>query len=364
MTVQNTLKTPLAGVIQSKSKKIYGYTAPNTSRTKRLLVLAPAHYDATSFYRACGPFLSMRMHDWKITMARRDDEIDWSHIVENDVIFMQRPYLAEHRQVAEITVSLGRALWVDYDDHVLGIPFSNPACMTYRNPDVINSIKKVLEIAHVITVSTYALKRELLKITPDRGNIFVIPNAWNDYIHKWNKKPFQLHKRIFWRGSATHNEDIEEHLEAIAAVHQRIPDWEWCFVGQPSFRIMNVLPQDKVTVVPTLHLVKYFNFMRVMEASLAIVPLANSVFNECKSNIAWQEATCAGAAVVAPQWDEWQMGGITHYGFNHGKSFADACMEAVENLEMNYNLSWEVLSQERRLSKINAHRLRIMEALS
>lgn len=358
---------PNAGAILPKSRRAFGYTAPNTSPIKKIMVLSPHHQDATSYYRAAGPFMCMRVNGWDINMPRGgNDGIDWTNIIEQDIVFIQRPYLQEHVKLAEIVVGLGRALWIDYDDWVLRIPFSNPAYMTYQNPDIRTSIKRCIELAHVITVSTHALKRELEKYIPGQEKkVVVVPNAWNDYIHRWNKKPFQLHKRIFWRGSATHNEDIETHLDSIAEIAKKLPEWEWEFVGQPSFRVASVISQDKFRYMPTVAIYKYFAYLRnTLEASVTIVPLANSVFNECKSNIAWQEATCGGSSVVAPKWDEWEMGGITHYGFDHGRSFVDACLEAVENSEMNYNMSWEVLSQERRLSKINAHRLRIMEALS
>jgi hypothetical protein len=51
--------------------------------------------------------------------------------------------------------------------------------------------------------------------------------------------------------------------------------------------------------------IKYFKWLANTAPRIMMVPLADTAFNRCKSNIAWLEATGAGAAVLAPAWPEW-----------------------------------------------------------
>ena len=46
---------------------------------------------------------------------------------------------------------------------------------------------------------------------------------------------------------------------------------------------------------------------------LAVVPLKDNLFNHAKSNLAWIEATCAGAMTLAPDWPEWRRPGVSNY---------------------------------------------------
>jgi hypothetical protein len=73
----------------------------------------------------------------------------------------------------------------------------------------------------------------------------------------------------------------------------------------------------------------------ICQARAFIVPLANHMFNQCKSNIAWFEATYAGAACVAPGYmPEFNKPGVLTY--NSIDEFKDI-MRKIMSKEIDVN---------------------------
>lgn len=352
-----------AKIAESHSHQVIRMSQPD--RVKKLLVLPPVHHDATSWYRAAGAFGCMRPRDWQIKIVKQETGVDWTDIIENDVIVMQRPYMLDHVRCAEVVKSLGKRLWIDFDDNLFEVPESNGSFLTYSDQGTKNNIAQLIQMSDVVTTSTEKLAACLKESFPN-SNFFTIPNAWNDLVHRWDKKPYKQHKRFIWRGGPSHKEDIDAHLDAFGALHEMYPDWEWWFVGDINYKLKRVIPANQLTQVNQLQIMTYFNWLRVLEAGVAIVPLANSTFNECKSSIAWQEFTMGGAAVVAPYWDEWLVAEhtVAPYGFQPDEvGFVDAVRYAVENGETLYNNSWQAIQEKRLLSKANILRLNLMNSL-
>lgn len=367
MTKRPMSHPKVVGAIQSKSKESHSLqrqsfsTEQNSNRIKKLLVLPPVHFDATSWYRAAGPMGSLRDKDWRVTI-KKGEGIDWTDVMENDVVFMQRPYQRDHWECAQVCASLGKPIWIDYDDNLFALPESNGAYLTYNNDETQAMLAKIIQIATVITVSTEALRDEILKRFPNKA-VLVMPNAWNDFVHRWPKREYKQHKRFIWRGGPSHKEDIEAYLPAFGTVAEMHPDWEFWFVGDSNFRLKKYIPANRLIEVTQLQTIVYFNWLRSVEAGVGLVPLADHSFNECKSNIAWQEFTHAGLATVAPDWKEWNTAPNCVAQYGKEISFVEAVTYAVENGETLYNNSWQAIQEKRLLSFWNRNRLNLLNSL-
>jgi hypothetical protein len=94
------------------------------------------------------------------------------------------------------------------------------------------------------------------------------------------------------------------------------------------------------------------------------VPLADSIFNRCKSNIAWIEGSFAGAVCLVPDWEEWQMPGTVRY--SNPAEYGEK-MKLLLNNNFNYrkynDLSWEYIMDNLTLSRVNGQRIEILKGL-
>ena len=270
-----------------------------------ILFFSPSETDACSFYRGVGPLsqLSRRGH---ITL-NKTKEVNWASIAGNDLCFMQRPYAKGHLEIAEI-VRRQMPLWIDYDDDLFNLPFSNPAYEHFTKN--VESLTKIINLASIITVTTSALADSIREHLAKDIPIQVLPNAYNDYWFPIEPSS-PREKVVYWRGGETHAEDLLSIYGPLVEVASDCPDWTFIFQGMCPWMFKDTFPlkwlssEDIMKFLPSIQ--------HSIKPAIQIVPLADNKFNRSKSNIAWIEGTSAGAAVLAPDWPEWQHPGITNY---------------------------------------------------
>lgn len=148
-----------------------------------ILFLTHLKTDACSFYRSGGIVhdLQRKTND-DITVAQWSEiRVDWSTIINFDIIMFQRPYSKEALDLCNYIKEMNVKLWVDYDDNLLCVPPENKAHWIYDSPKVKDNIKKILSLADVVSVTTEDLKKSFSEFNK---NIWVIPNAFNDSLFK------------------------------------------------------------------------------------------------------------------------------------------------------------------------------------
>ena len=329
-----------------------------------ILFICPNPDDATSWYRGYGPFGALRRKFPKINLITGASRFTWSLFQMTDITFMQRPYSANHLQIAKMAKDNNNKLWLDYDDDLFTVPQDNPAHGIYNSEKTQKDIATIIAMADVVTVSTQFLKRKLERLNK---NIIVINNAFNDNILKlFDPKPFKSRPKFFnWRGSKTHHRDILVNGEAILSCAEKSlkKKWKWHWTGYNPWYITEGFKEGQVTVTEPLGVVEYHKFIKTIQPTCQIVPLADNKFNRSKSNIAWIEATYSGALTIAPDWEEWRKPGVLTYsdvaGFEHQMEF----MMSMSESEFNNRLSSssEEINENYLLSKINQKRIEVLE---
>ncbi len=352
--------------------------------TKILMCHTPVATDATSLYRGVGPLSSLRKAmrgDFNYSLNK---DVNWATLKAVDGVFLQRPSQPRHVQITEMAQANGKAVWVDYDDNLFVVPKSNRANMIYGKAEVQNAMCAIIAKADVISASTEVLAESIRVIlgriasAPQNGSglllderkIVVVPNAYDlelmtDLIDPRNKLPHQ-NKLIAWRGSATHDKDlwgVTPQLQQALAKHL---DWTFTFIGEPFWMTIEALQEvpgikpTNIFLAETLDPIEYLAFVKRTAPALMIVPLDDNPFNHCKSNIAWLEATHAGAMCLAPNFPEWRRPGILNY--KTAEDFGEK-LEAFMRGEIDGYQYWkasaEYIVKELTLEKINRLRERI-----
>lgn len=328
----------------------------------------PSYDDATSFYRGMGPLTRLATMHKDITVVPMPAKPDWPVMKASHICFLQRPWTLEHLKTAEMASDMSVPLWVDYDDFLFQVPASNPAYGQFSDPKAQYNMTECLRLADVVTVSTPHLKKMLSGYAND---IRVIPNAWPSSIFRRPSKrraKTEWDRPVMWRGSPTHTQDL---YEVAGPIQDMIATGRnhWVFVGnQPWFFFAkgdNCAPN--LTYVPPVSLIPYFHFLKTAAPSTLIVPLHESDFNLCKSNIAWMEGAWAGAITVAPAWPEWERPGVINYGGDTGITFQQA-VECVLDLDVDkhqriVNEAREMISKELDEDRVNIARTQVIAAL-
>lgn len=324
-----------------------------------VLAICPNRMDSTSFYRGMGPLgeLKRRMPDLNISLA---GEVEWSLLELVDVLFLQRPTSDQHLLMAKIAKDEGVPVWVDFDDDLFNVPTDNPSFNSYNSPGRKQASAEATALADVVTVSTNHLKQALKGLNED---IRVIPNAMPDKYLR-HRKVENRNDLVLWRGSNTHQRDLASLSKQIIEAYQKQPKWAWHFQGWNPWFITESMRNENCFVGEPMPIAEFFKFLGSVSPKVSIVPLHDSSFNRSKSNIAWIEASFAGAACLVPDWEEWKKpGAITYRSKEMFQVYLEKIMTPDFDSAKAAATSWEYICDELLLSKINGARESVVRQL-
>lgn len=288
----------------------------------KILAIVPMPFDGTSFYRAYGifPDLKRQFANLEITAFRDGVGYTWPDLLPYDVVFLQRPAIdaGKRLKMLDYLKKMGKKIWVDWDDNLFAAPMDNRV-YDDMTPEVREATAKVLLIADLVTVSTVALKEFFIEKIGCK-NVEVVPNAWDfdlfpmkmQYNELKDVPPPQEKKlKFLWRGSDTHQADLLSHSEII---YKSMEHGEhWTFMGYNPWFITEAIPRERWSYQKSNDVFEYLRALKEQPAQALVFPLRDHLFNRCKSNIAWMEATYAGMVCIAPDWQEWQLPGVIKY---------------------------------------------------
>lgn len=323
-------------------------------RTK-VLMIATIASDGTSLMRAWGPYL--RMNDTELIEFSGD--INWNKLIDIDVAVIQRPPDQYFVKVMQELKRLNIPLIVEYDDGIFDIEPKNPVYEFYQEDEKIAAMMECLRLADVVTVSTRALKDNLLSYIPDL-RIEVIPNAVDDYLFDVNPSYHDRNKIIMLRGSASHEDDWALYKDGILDVMKQHSDYKLAVMGyHPQW--LREIRNEQLRLYQFEAIPNYFEKLMELKPEIGIVPLVNSKFNLCKSNLAWMEMTLAGATVLASDLPEFNVPGCTVFDSNEYLEKTVSLM--IGNPELRLSLYEESIENLPKLSQINEKRKDLIEEL-
>lgn len=328
-----------------------------------IVILTGHPASACAFYRSVGVLQHLRKLDPSINV-RMAEASNWSAIGGADLVFMERPQDERFLKAIQDCKAMGIPVWSDFDDDLFNLEPDNPGYSFYSQSKTRVAIKYCIANSDIVTVSTQEIATAFGSLNK---KIEVIPNALNDYFFKLevmkNEEP-----KFSWRGSATHRGDLLEYSDVMWGLAEKHPSVEWHFYGKDLWFITE---QTQVTkgiknsfAYGEMGLMEYFYDFRAKKPLVHLIPLKDTHFNRCKSNIAWMEGTWAGAACVSPTMPEFSKVQKDTYDGKLGFG------EIAENLlldkvyrEETYLSSLEYIQKNLFLSKVNESRLQIAKDL-
>lgn len=207
---------------------------------------------------------------------------------DTDVIHTTLPWkVSELLKLLNLREHFQTKLVVDIDDNIYASSKDNPAT---ENAAILQKNRETaLRMADGITVSVPSLKRLYADLNP---NIFVQPNGLDFRI--WDRLAVPAHRgiRIGWRGAFGHKDDLELIRPVIEKLAQNHKFTFVCFGWTPKDWSVDIEHH------PWVGFQKYPKYLAELKLDIAVIPLVDSGYNRCKSNIAWQEFSALKLPVV------------------------------------------------------------------
>ncbi|NVN89344.1 MAG: glycosyltransferase [Desulfuromonadales bacterium] len=207
-----------------------------------------------------------------------------------DIAVVQRTFPQKRtvRALGKI-LSAGIPVIYDTDDLLFDLPQDHVLRSSFEKykPYMLDFMRRV----DVITVSTPALGE---RVQSYNGNVHVLPNLVDDALWSASSSPNASGKTVIgFGGSSTHAGDIamiEEALLTIARTHgDRIT---FKFLGCVTERLADLPCVEFIDFQSSYR--EYAQTLMTAGIDIAIVPLEDTHFNRCKSNIKWLEYSACG----------------------------------------------------------------------
>ena len=269
----------------------------------RLGIVTNLTSPTTDYYRSVNPFMRLRSQMVNLHITYLNPEtVKWYDFYDVDVILFQRPNGDGMLSMIAEAKKMGKKIILDHDDLLHEVNAANPASQHFGKPQVKESVEKAFKYADYTIVSTPFLK-EFYKQFFEESKIMVIPNAIDFHVTPLCPvSPDKLEakiKRVLWRGSMTHIEDLKTVDTFWHYVSER-KDTEVAFIGIPEWLGKTLYPNVKV--IPWNNsLFQYFELIKNSAAHYAVFPLTNDNFNQSKSNNFAMEMLVTGCVPYAPK---------------------------------------------------------------
>ncbi len=320
----------------------------------KILVHHPSSNDGTSFYRGFGPLnaLVKQYPDIEITDLALYPQYSWANLTRYDLVFLQRPASPWEVRLIKLCNTYNIPVWCDWDDNYFDIPESNSRKQFYT-PYHIDCVRYCAKNADLVTVSTHFLKE---KFSEHNTNVHIVPNALiqRSFSIEDSKLYPERDNLILWRGSDTHGESLEFYKEEIIKCMDETKDYVWGFFGFcPQFAIDH-LPSSRIRIYATDGCIEYLNTLLSLRPRMMYVVHNDTDFNKSRSNIAWMEATYAGAVCLTPDTKEWST--LPSFKYSGKENFVQQFVAALSSDEIHIDNSRDHLIANYQLDNVNTFR--------
>lgn len=322
--------------------------------------------NGVSWYRLQGVFFYLLKDLPNVIIESLKGNESWHDIMQYDAFYFVRAQGQQSLDAIRNLKRLGKTIWLDYDDDIFNVKLQHPSHNVFSNEQLQNTIKEIIKLGDVVTVSTHYLREQLL---PYNSNIIVIPNSHNDYIFNF-KTNHVRNTDILWRGSRFHNYDLYPYKQEFTELNEaNTCNWVFASEEKPWFYMKdddgspaNTEFNKKIIHVGAVEVVKYLFDLYAYNPLVVHVPLAFVEFNLSKSNIALLEAALSGTTAVVPRTAEWMLNGALNYSNNQEyKELIQNVINGEIDVNKNYQYLIEDIMDRFALSKNNKLRLEILK---
>lgn len=298
-----------------------------TNSLPRLLV-HPSDAGGCGHYRYRQPFRAMQ--EAMLVEGAIVDKVMLSPVelerFDPDVILYQRQFAPQSiKQIEEGRDAFSRAFRViDMDDYYVDIP-KKSIHRTTMPKDIEKRIKVILDRVDRFVASTVPLADAFSKYHSD---IWVMPNYlpvdwWGNLNAERRVGP---KPRVGWIGGTSHTGDLELLVDVLKELADEV---DWIFMGMCPEKLRPYIKEfhKPVPIEP------YPEKMASLNLDLALAPLEQNRFNECKTNLRLLEYGACGFPVICTDIVTFRSGLPVTFVQNETKAWVDAIRMHLSDMD-------------------------------
>lgn len=264
---------------------------PFIARAMPSVLALPSNASAIAHYRVVHPFEELERTGW--IQGRIDYSAPGLVDLERekpDVVILQCRYLpANIRDIEQYKRFSGARRIYELDDYIIDPPKKNDHARNMPG-NMRELVSKAISLCDRVVVSTEPLADALSSMHQD---IRVVPNMlaaalWTGLV---SQRQTSARPRVGWAGGTSHRGDLELMLEVVKTLANEV---DWVFFGMcPDV----LLPYVK-EFHPGVSFTSYPTKLASLNLDLALAPLEQNLFNDCKSNLRLLEYGACGLPVI------------------------------------------------------------------
>ena len=295
-------------------------------RPQPVVLALAADSSGCGHYRVMEPVRAM--HESGIADAR----FSGRYFTLEELERLQPDTLVLQRQVTELQIGLIQRIQrlrptfmvAELDDYLPNLPIKN----THRSEmpkDVLRLLRRSVGLMDRFVVSTPALAEAFAGM---HGDLRVVQNRLPP---RWwrglqSTRRAGARPRVGWAGGISHQGDLELIVDVVKALHQEV---DWVFFGMAPEAIRPYLREFHGPV----SIERYPRALANLNLDLALAPLEQNLFNECKSNLRLLEYGACGYPVVCSDVRPYQGALPVTRVKNRFKDWVDAIRAHVHDLD-------------------------------
>ncbi len=311
---------------------------PLSWRPLPVILAHPADPFGCGNYRVIKPFSALKEHGMVDGMTSIGLlQVPDLERLDPDVIVLQRQIGDERLDAMRRIKKFSRAFTIyELDDYLPNLPLKS-VHRPQMPKDILKSLRKGLSFVDRFTVSTAPLAEAFAGL---HGDIRVVENRlpvdwWSGLSSKRQRgrKP-----RVGWAGGVSHTGDLELITDVVKELAGEV---EWVFMGMCPDRIRPYVHELHAGVAIDL----YPAALARLDLDLALAPVEQNLFNECKSNLRLLEYGACGFPVVCSDLVCYQGALPVTRVKNRFKDWVDAIRMHISDLETSARMGDELRRQ-------------------
>lgn len=251
----------------------------------------PADLYGCGNYRVIQPFTAMKQ-DCLIDGAL---SVGLLHVTDlerydPDVVLLQRQIGGARLEAMRRMKAFSRAFKVyELDDYLPNLPLKN-AHRQHMPKDILRSLRHGLGLVDRFVVSTQPLAEAFSGL---HGDIRVVENRLP--VQWWKglqaKRRTSARPRVGWAGGSSHTGDLEMIADVVKELASEV---DWVFFGMCPEKLLPYMKE----VHKGVDINHYPQALASLNLDLALAPVEQNLFNECKSNLRLLEYGACGFPVI------------------------------------------------------------------
>lgn len=268
---------------------------------RTIVQLALMNETGDSYYRMRWPAAQLAKFEpsWRIINldASAKERFEWAE--RADLLVLYQSSDLELLPVLERRREQSRKTLAEYNDNFYAPQAWSPVVQEWSSPLVWQAYERIMSLADEVLVTGPGLE-QLFAATVARKQIHILPNCFPFELEPFDSLYSSKEQELIlaWGGSLGHMADLLSIAPLLREVLEETPHLRLHIMGNKAIPDLLRLPADRFQFTAWGAVQDYFRFLR--NAHLGVIPLLDTEYNRCRSDIKAVELAALGVLPLVP----------------------------------------------------------------